>query len=83
VDPEPDATTRAHLVDFGRNLRTLREARGLTQETLAHQAGLHRAVVGFIERAEREVGIGTVWPLAEALGVQPAELFPVPDWDHT
>lgn len=75
MNPEPDATTRAHLVDFGRNLRALRESRGLTQEALAHRAGLHRAVVGFIERAEREVGIGTVWTLAEALQVEPGDLF--------
>lgn len=44
-------------------------------EQLAHAADLHRTVVGFIERGEREVGISKVWPLADALGVRPSDLF--------
>lgn len=64
-----------HLVAFGRRLRELREERRLTQEQLAHAADLHRTVVGFIERGEREVGISKVWPLADALGVRPSDLF--------
>jgi transcriptional regulator with XRE-family HTH domain len=47
----------------------------MTQEQLAHEAGLHRTVVGFIERAERDVGISTLWPLAQALSVDVVELF--------
>jgi transcriptional regulator with XRE-family HTH domain len=65
----------SHLVEFGERLRLLRLERRLSQEQLAHEAGLHRTVVGFIERGEREVGISKLWPLAEALGVQVAELF--------
>lgn len=70
-----DAAIQGHLRDFGLHLRRLRQERGMSQERLAHAAGLHRAVVGFIERAEREVGIGTLWPLAEALGIEVADLF--------
>jgi transcriptional regulator with XRE-family HTH domain len=46
-----------------------------TREQLAHEAGLHRTVVGFIERGEREVGIAKLWPLAAALGVPVSALF--------
>lgn len=59
-------------------VRQLRVGRRLSQEQLAHEAGLHRTVVGFIERGEREVGIGKLWPLARALGVDVHELFVKP-----
>ena len=47
----------------------------MTQEQLAERAGVHRAEVGFIERAEREIGYLKVWRLADALDVAPGELF--------
>lgn len=62
---------REHVVAFGQRLRELREDAGLSQEALAHAAGVERAEVGFIERAEREPGISIVVPLAKALGVEP------------
>ena len=65
----------ARLQRFGRRVRQLRRDRDLSQEQLAHAAGLHRAEVGFIERAEREIGITKIWRLADALGVEPRELF--------
>ena len=64
-----------NLINFGHRVRELRESRHLSQEQLAHQSGLHRTVVGFIERGDREVGISKIWPLAAALGVPAAELF--------
>ena len=66
---------QAHLAAFGARVRDLRRARNLTQEQLAHAAGLHRTIVGFIERGEREVGVSKVWPLAAALGVPASEMF--------
>lgn len=63
------------LVSFGLRVRQLRVGRGLTQEGLAHEAGLHRTVVGFIERGEREVGVLKLWNLADALDVPVSGLF--------
>ena len=60
---------------FGVNLRQAREAKGLSQEALAHQAGLHRTYVGAVERGERNVSIDNIERLARALGVTPAELM--------
>ena len=71
--PSDDAHDR--LSEFGARVRALRMDRGLSQEQLAHSAGLHRAVVGFIERGEREVGISKVWLLADALDVDVRDLF--------
>ncbi len=70
-----DTAARDHLTAFGGRLRRLRQERGLSQEALAHGAGLHRAVVGFIERGERDIGISHVWRLAASLEVSPRELF--------
>lgn len=62
-------------VAFGRRVRVLRVARGMSQEALAEAAGLHRTYVSSLERGERNVGIDNVYALADALGVDPTELF--------
>ena len=61
--------------EFGRNLRRLRSARGLTQEELAAASGLNRTYVGSIERGERNVSLINIHKLAAAIGVPPAELL--------
>ena len=60
---------------FGRTVRTLREARGYSQEELAERASLHRNYVGSLERGERNVAIENIVKLARALSVRPGELF--------
>lgn len=60
---------------FARNLRSLRTAAGLTQEELAHLAGLHRTYVGSVERGERNISIRNVDKLAKVLKVDPSILL--------
>jgi transcriptional regulator with XRE-family HTH domain len=62
------------LVAFGRRLCELREAAGMTQEALAHAAGLHWTYVGQVERGERNLSYKNVLKLARGLGLEPAEL---------
>lgn len=69
-----DAEAQARLLALGAHVRTLREERDLTQEQLVHNAAVHRSVIGFIERGEREIGVTTLWPLAAALGVAVGDL---------
>lgn len=52
---------------FGARIRALRVARGLSQEELAQNAGLHRTYVGGIERGERNVSLVNIEKLAIAL----------------
>lgn len=63
------------LAIFAANLRSKRQALGITQEELAHRSGLHMTDVGRIERGERDPGVRTIVKLAEGLGVAPTELF--------
>jgi transcriptional regulator with XRE-family HTH domain len=64
------------LVAFGLRLCRLREAAGLTQESLAQAAGLHWTYVGQVERGERNLTYKNVLKLARGLGREPAELLP-------
>lgn len=59
----------------GENIRQIRLKKGLSQETLAELASLHRTYVGGIERGERNVSMENLVKLARALGVKPAELL--------
>ena len=56
-------------IRFARVLQQARLARGLSQEDLAHLAGLHRTYVGLIERGRRKPTIEVGHALATALGV--------------
>jgi transcriptional regulator with XRE-family HTH domain len=63
------------LMAFGKVLRELREARGLSQEALALSASVDRTFVSQIERAIRQPTLTTLWKLAKALDVQPSTLI--------
>jgi transcriptional regulator with XRE-family HTH domain len=59
---------------FGARLRALRQAKGLTQEDLAHRAGLVAGNVFRLEGGYREPYLSTVMSLASALGVRVEDL---------
>jgi transcriptional regulator with XRE-family HTH domain len=61
---------------FGKRIKSLRNARGMSQESLAEAANLHRTHISLIERARRSVRLETIERLALALEVQPSELLP-------
>ena len=70
---------RDDLGRFGERVRELRLQAGLSQESLAAQAGIHRTYMGGVERGERNLGLRNVFRLADALGIHPSEFFPVED----
>ncbi len=62
-------------VRFGFVIRTLREARELTQEELAEQSRIHRTYLSDIERGSRNVALINIERLAKSLHVSLEELF--------
>lgn len=60
---------------FGHRVRELRTAAGISQETLAEQAGIHRTYVSDLERGGRNVGLDNIIAIARALGVTPSDLM--------
>jgi transcriptional regulator with XRE-family HTH domain len=63
------------LVVFASNLRRLREAAGLSQDELGLRAGVGVSNVSRYESAKRDPSVRTVARLADALGVDPAQLL--------
>ena len=60
---------------FAANLKATRIARGMSQETLADKANLHRTYIGAIENDARNITLDNVERLARALDVDPVELL--------
>lgn len=63
------------VVRFGRKIRDLRIAAGLSQEELAAQTKVHRTYIGMIERGEKNITIRNVEKLAHALNTPISSLF--------
>ena len=57
------------------NLRKTRQARGLSQEELAHRADIDRTYISALERCVYAAGIDVVDRLARVLGVEAADLL--------
>jgi len=57
------------------NLRKYRQAQGLSQEELAHRADIDRTYISAIERSVYAASIEVVDRLAQALGIEAADLL--------
>lgn len=69
-----DKQLQARLRELGDRIREERTRQGLSQEQLAQRAGLHRTYVGSVERGERNISVGSLYTLADELGVTVAKL---------
>lgn len=63
------------IAAFGAVLTNLRGTRGLTQEALAHEAGVDRTFVGLLETGKRQPTLSVIFALAGALEVKPEKLI--------
>lgn len=59
----------------GANVKRYRQERGVSQEDLAHEIGVHRTYMGSLERGERNLSLRSVERLAEQLGMTPLDLL--------
>ncbi|MGO8858173.1 MAG: helix-turn-helix domain-containing protein [Steroidobacteraceae bacterium] len=67
--------TRSILRSLGAEVRERRKQRDLSQEELAHRAGIHPNVVGRLERGRENVTVLTLFAIAVKLNLSLAELF--------
>ena len=63
------------LIKFGQRVRYERLKQGLSQESLADKAGLHRTYIGMVERAEKNITLINIQKIAKALNIEISELF--------
>jgi transcriptional regulator with XRE-family HTH domain len=68
-------------VAIGRAVRRLRTERGLSQEQLALEAGIHSVYLSGIERGHRNPSLHVLIALGEALGVRGSELVALAEED--
>jgi transcriptional regulator with XRE-family HTH domain len=67
--------TRTILRCLGEEVRERRKQRNLSQEALAHQAGVHPNVVGRLERGSYNITVLTLLAIAVKLNTSVLELF--------
>ena len=63
------------LEQFGRRVRELRQAQGLSQEELAELTGFHRTYIGMVERGERNLSLSNVGVFAKIFEMSVSELL--------
>ena len=75
--PVPRGLARPHplLLKLGRRITELRKEKGLSQEDLAHVAGVDRSYMSCIERGVRNPSVLKLAVIARALNVSVADLF--------
>lgn len=62
------------LRTFGKRVQKARRRKGVSQEALAHESGLHRTYIGSVERGERNISLLNILTLSMALEISPTVL---------
>jgi DNA-binding XRE family transcriptional regulator len=60
---------------FGKQLKSIRQSRGISQEFLALAAGLDRTYISGCERGVRNIGLENIYKIAHALNISPGVFF--------
>ena len=62
-------------INFGSKVRSIRKTLGISQESLADLSGLDRSYIGGVERGERNISLGNIEKIAQALDLSIKDLF--------
>ena len=62
-------TTDERMVTFGKRVREMRKAKGISQEKLAEMAGIDRSYMGNIERGEKNITLKKIYEICDALQI--------------
>lgn len=60
---------------FANNLRKYRNRLGISQESFAEKAGLHRTYISAVECGKRSIALENIQKIADALGIDTYLLF--------
>lgn len=60
---------------FGTNVKSYRQALGISQEAFAEKCGLHRTYISAIECHRRSISLENIQRIANALGIETYKLF--------
>ena len=63
-------------MSVGENIRKIRKQQGLSMAELGERIGITAAALSRYELGQRKIGIGTLRRIAQALNVNPFELYP-------
>jgi transcriptional regulator with XRE-family HTH domain len=63
---------------FATNLRRLRNAKGMSQEALAHEAEVSRGYLSQLEKGAFYASLKIIGRISDALQVEPAEFLKLP-----
>jgi transcriptional regulator with XRE-family HTH domain len=63
------------LLRFGKRVRVLRRAKGLSQLDLAAACNLNRAYISEVETGKRNISLRNIRAIADAVGVSLEKLF--------
>ena len=72
-----DISEDIFLKELGVHLRKLREKNSLSQQDLANDSNVPKIQIGRIERAEVNTTVKTLVKIANALNIEPKELFEI------
>lgn len=67
-------STERKLV-LGRNIKTLREERTISQRSFAQMVGMSQAYISSVENGQCNIGYINLCKIAEGLDVRPSELL--------
>jgi hypothetical protein len=73
--PSPSHAGSPVLVKLGKTIKSIRAAKGLSQEDLALASGIDRSYLGGVERGEHNVAVVNLERISIALGVSIKDLF--------
>ena len=73
-----DISEENFIKNLGVRNRQLLESKGMSQQDLANDSDIPKSQIGRIERAEVNTTVKTLVKIANALDVEPKELFDFP-----
>ena len=73
--PSPTHARAPELLALGATIRASRARLGLSQEELAHAAGVDRSYMGGLERGEHNLTVINLCRVAAAVGLCPSDLL--------